>query len=341
MKDTTPKTTDDLMSYLREQKNIAIDGDVQKRQLMNMGYYHGYKGYRYINKPSNLISYSNFNELLAIYEFDAQIKSLFYPFVMKLETAFKNYVLETIVAQANSDNFIEIYNTLLDNYKEYSTSSKVFVDDNQRADAERKYKDKIKKRLELRNQIYKVQTKAFDEDNKIVKHYFYKDANLPIWAIFELLNLGNFGVFVSCLNLNCRRNISKNIGIRASDDSNGVMVQNFIYAVKDLRNAIAHNDVVFDTRFKKSKINSAVSKTILNTTGVANINFETITDYLVFIVYLLSLFHFSKEEQKNLIDSFKNSTETLRKKIPINVYNQIILTNNNKKIEKLKKYVQK
>ena len=72
-----PKTTDALMRHLRDQKGITISGSVQKRKLMNIGYYHGYKGYRYINKAKNIIPYTNFDELIAIYEFDAQLKTLF------------------------------------------------------------------------------------------------------------------------------------------------------------------------------------------------------------------------------------------------------------------------
>ncbi len=36
-----------------------------------------------------------------------------------------------------------------------------------------------------------------------------QDANLSIWATFELLSLGKFGHFISCLNQNCRSDISK------------------------------------------------------------------------------------------------------------------------------------
>ena len=89
-----PKTTSALMRYLRNQKGISISGSSQKRKLMNIGYYHGYKGYRYIRKPNNKIPFTDFNELLAIYEFDAKLKFLLYPFVMQIETALKNYVLE-------------------------------------------------------------------------------------------------------------------------------------------------------------------------------------------------------------------------------------------------------
>lgn len=33
-----------------------------------------------------------------------------------------------------------------------------------------------------------------------------------------------------------------------------MMPQRLIYATKDLRNAIAHNDVIFDTRFRSGKL---------------------------------------------------------------------------------------
>ena len=56
------------------------------------------------------------------------------------------------------------------------------------------------------------------------------------------------------------------------------MPQRLIYATKDLRNAIAHNDVIFDTRFRTGEIDKQVGNAISNTTGVKGLTFETITD---------------------------------------------------------------
>ena len=336
-----PKTTDALMRYLRDEKGIEIRGSGQKRKLMNMGYYHGYKGYRFIHKSTNVIPYTDFEELIAVYDFDVHTKALFYPFVMQIETALKNYVLEIVVCSVKSDSFIDVYSKLLDNYKHFSTSGKTFAYPKKRADAEEKYKRELKHRLDLRNRIYKVQTDAFGSGNVIAEHYLSKDANLPIWAIFELLSLGEFGHFVSCLNYNCRKDISKKIGFKQSDDNNALMLQRIIYAVKDFRNAIAHNDVVFDTRFRTGGINQQISSAITNATGVSKLTFETITDYLVLVVYLLSLLKVSKNEMKRLITSFVEYTEKLRNSIPTSVYNQIIRTDNNAKIRALKKFVKR
>lgn len=334
-----PKSIDGLMRYLRDNKSIEISGSLQKRRLMNMGYYHGYKGYRYITSPSNSVTYTKFEELDAIYSFDAHLKALFYPQVMFIETALKNYVLDAIVSETKSASFIDIYNLLLDNYKMFSLSGRTFSSPKDRQKAEDKFKYEIKRRLDLRNRVYKVQTDAYGNGNKIANHYLTRDANLPIWAIFELLSLGEFGHFVSCLNKGCRANISKKIGVRQSDDSNAMMPQRLIYATKDLRNAIAHNDVIFDCRFKSGNIDRQVGNAILNATGVTGLTFETITDYLVLVVYQLKLFKVTKTEMKQLISRFEQVVELLRNNVPASQFNRIIRTDNNSKITQLKKFV--
>ena len=86
-------------------------------------------------------------------------------------------------------------------------------------------------------------------------------------------------------------------------------------------------------------IDKQVSAAISNATGVSGITFETISDYLVLVVYLLSLLQIPKNDRKRLISSFVECAEKLRKAIPISVYNQIIHTDNNAKITALRKFI--
>lgn len=51
------KSINSLMAYLRDKHGIRIGGSIQKRKLRNIGYYHGYKGYRYIARPHNRIMF--------------------------------------------------------------------------------------------------------------------------------------------------------------------------------------------------------------------------------------------------------------------------------------------
>ncbi|WP_062350024.1 Abi family protein [Bacillus kwashiorkori] len=90
------KQTDALMRHLRHNKNIKINGSKQKKELLSMGYYHGYKGYRFIKSSAHQIAYTDFNQLLAVYTFDMNLKGLFYPYIMTIETALKNYTIDTL-----------------------------------------------------------------------------------------------------------------------------------------------------------------------------------------------------------------------------------------------------
>ena len=235
------------MKYVREYKHINSSGSSDKLKLSNIGYYHGYKGYRYIFNPQKQINFKNFDELIGIYNFDTKVKALFYPWVMFIETAIKNYVLQSVVEFAKSENFNIIYNEVLDNYKQFENKERKNVD------CERK-KNALKSRNELRSWIYGKLATKFKDGHKIANHFLLNDRPVPIWAIFELLTLGEFGHFVKCINIKVRKDISTRIGIRHSDDSDSTLTEKFIFILKELRNAIAHNDVVFDTRFRVSKI---------------------------------------------------------------------------------------
>ena len=95
----------------------------------------------------------------------------------------------------------------------------------------------------------------------------------------------------------------------------------------------------FDTRFATSHIDNQVRNAISNATGVKGVTFETITDYLVLIVYQLKLLGITKTELRKLTADFVDAEERLRTAIPISVFNQIIHTDNNAKIAALKKYI--
>ena len=58
------KSIDGLMRHLRS-SGIAIEGSTQKRQLMNTGYVHGYKGYRFFKHSGNRIPFTTYAEVYA------------------------------------------------------------------------------------------------------------------------------------------------------------------------------------------------------------------------------------------------------------------------------------
>lgn len=310
---------------MRNRKGIKIEGSTQKRKLRYMGYFHGYKGYRFYRKPSNLFNYTIFNELQAVYSFDMDLKTLMYPRIMFLETTTKNYALEVILKRANSRRFADIYSKVLTNYKSYPIGN-------------HNYKEAIKNRLKLRNKVYSAISRDYG-NRFVVNHYYDKDQPLPIWAIFEIISLGEFATFIDCLDQATRKEISKQVGIKTSVDSDGKMLPSMIYTLKDLRNSVAHNNTIFDTRFNTSGINSRIAKYIESETGIKQITFNTIVDYVILISFLLKLLKCPKSEIVTFVKDFENIIEVFRKSVSISIYSAVVYTDTRNKLTLLKKWL--
>lgn len=320
-----PKSINSLMAYMRKSKGIKIEGSTQKRKLRYMGYFHGYKGYRFYGRPTNLFNYTTFNELQAVYSFDMALKTLMYPKIMFLETTTKNYALEVILKRANSRRFADIYSKLLTNYKSFPIGNS-------------DYKKAINKRLTLRNKVYSAISRDYG-NRFVVNHYYDKDQPLPIWAIFEIISLGEFATFIDCLDQTTRKEISKQVGIKTSVDSDGKMLPSMIYTLKDLRNSVAHNNTIFDTRFNTSGINSRIAKYIESETGIKQITFNTIVDYVILISFLLKLLKCPKSEIVTFVKDFENIIEVFRKSVSISIYSAVVYTDTRNKLTLLKKWL--
>lgn len=318
------KTTNALMKYLRNTHNISIGDSKDKRNLINIGYYHGYKGYRYINTPQNKIKFSNFNELVSIVDFDFKLKSLLYPQVMQIETISKNIVLQLLVEEYKTDEFNEIYENGMTDYRNSNGNE---------------YKKRMKHRINVRNSIYSSLSKSYNNNNKIVNHFYSKDKHVPIWAIFEIITLGTFADLIKSLEPSIRKKINREMKINISFDTNSKFPEKIMYLIKSLRNSIAHNNVIFDVRFKDSKIDNTLCKYLNYEINSTNIDFNTITDYIILIAVLLKKYCIPKAIIKKFINDYEKIIEEFRNRIPINIYNQVIRTDTKSKLYDLNNYI--
>ena len=109
------KTIDGLMRHLRD-NGISISGSVQKRQLRNTGYFHGYKGYRFFGTSSNRLPFTSYDEVYATIQYDSKLKSLLYGKMMFIETAVKNVARESILQYTRSENIQDMYDKAVSLY---------------------------------------------------------------------------------------------------------------------------------------------------------------------------------------------------------------------------------
>ena len=313
----------DLINYLKTHHSIKIKLS-QEKELRTIGYYHGYKGYRFIRESTNTINFTDLKEIIALNKFDLDLKSIIYPKIMFIETALKSYFIESILTDSNSEDMSVIYSKSITDYKMFSKGS-------------RKYSEAFKKRMNLQMKINSAIIRDYQKGKSIETHFINNDRPIPVWALFESLTLGEFGNFFECSNLNTRLTTSKLLGLPTNLDSDGELISIIIYALRDLRNAVAHNSVIFDTRFKTAKINGRLITLLENETGINNIDFKYISSYIILLTYLSK--KLCQKNCKSFIHEYLTKCDYLHQNLPVNVCFSILGSNNKSIMSLLEKYV--
>ena len=320
----SPQTINGLMRHLRNECNIQISGSYQKQQLISYGYYHGYKGYRFVKNRNNQISYSDFSEVVAVIEYDNNLKAALYPHLMFIETAVKNIVCNESVKGLKSGTFEHVYKERM---RDHTTNTKL-----------------QSKRLKLRNSVYsKLSTRYHDEegnDNQMVRHFYSRGEDAPLWVVFEILYLSDLASFFECLNETMRENILTQLSMfDKSIDTNKNLLSSMLYCLKSLRNAVAHNNIIFDTRFKDRVINTVLKKWVEKETGIHNITLYSLIDYIIIVCCLLKRLDFSGTRAKTLLCQYKEENNRLKNSVTPTIYSQIVHQNVATKIASLELYL--
>jgi len=318
------------MRHLR-QNGIQISGSTQKRQLRNTGYYHGYKGYRFFGTSSNRLPFTSCKEVYATIQYDSKLKSLLYGKMMFIETAVKNITLESILQYTHSESIKDMYDKAVTSY--------VNCPDNSTIEQRKQYQQN---KLNLEGLIHSNLTRAYKSENPKITHYYNNIgySGVPIWSLFEIMSLGDFGFLLSCLIYYIRDDISHRIGFNVSSDTNRQLVYKYIYTLKDLRNAIAHNSVVFDTRFRKIDPTRAMKRCLEQAIHLPYINFKSISDYVILICFYLKMLGTSKKEIKAFIHDFEKVTNEYKNSVQANVANIVIRSDFSTRMNILKNYIQ-
>ena len=161
------------MRHLRS-NGIAISGSKQKRQLMNTGYFHWYKGYRFFGYSKNRLPFLSYDEIYATIQYDSQLKSLFYDKMMYIETAIKSISLECIMSSADSESIQEMYNKIVSSYKNAPPNSST------------EEKKKLQQnKLNLQSAVQSYLGKAYKNNNPKIVHWFIN--TYMLWKIWGML----------------------------------------------------------------------------------------------------------------------------------------------------------
>lgn len=315
-----PLAANALMRHLRS-KNVSIRGSKSKNDLINYGYFHAYKGYRFVRKDVNL-PIATFGEIVALVDFDNDLKSLLFPSLSFIETAIKNRAVSIMQSHCKS---IDVNTAFLFAFNRYQ---KMEV---------KKRNEEIRERLSLQTMMYERVRREL-KDNPIISHFAQKYDHVPLYAVAEIVDLGTLGLMLRCSNDFIRNKLSDELGIPKSRDQNREMVYKVVYALKDLRNAIAHNSPVFDCRFHKFALPQSCLSLVGTETKIAGITMNKLTDYLVLVVFLLKHLGRSKTEMAKLIKSFQKIYDTLCERVSPSLVSLVFVYSVSTQLSLLKNY---
>lgn len=321
---SAPQTLNGLMRHLRNDCNVQISGSRQKQQLISYGYYHGYKGYRFFQNKNNQIPYTDFSEIVAVIEYDNNMKAALYSNLMFIETAIKNIVCNETVNGLSQGTFDYVFKERM---KDNPSNAKLQLN-----------------RLKLRNSVYsKLSTRYKEEerkDNQMVRHFYNRGEDAPLWVVFEILYLSDLASFFECLNTANREIILKKLNmLDVSIDSNRELLSCMLYTIKALRNAVAHNNIIFDTRFKDRKISPVLKKWTEKETRIQNITLYSLIDYIIIICCLLKRIDFTGKKAQQLLNHYKNENNALQASVDPSIYKCLFQQNVSTKIISLEAYL--
>ena len=159
---------------------------------------------------SKRLPINDFSQIASLHAMDMQIKTLFYPYIMTIETALKNYTLEAVLSYAKSEDFDDIYKNCLAAYRGYHPNT---------GDYKKSWANRLRLRQTVDGLIFREQDKK-----PFFKHFRDRGRTIPIWAIFEAMTLGEFGNFYACLDRPIKSAIVADLGMPAQFDSEALLL---------------------------------------------------------------------------------------------------------------------
>lgn len=287
-----------------EARGIAVEPD-DVELLRKDGYYHGFKEHMFYKHPNNKLPFSSYKEIHATIEYDRRLKGLFFDKIIWIETSIKNIALAEILDFVGSEDIDDFFSVavmgLADDTNSLSKSKKSKFEN-----------DKMRLMASVHENLYE----AAQEGKSQVLHFHRKgQSNIPLWAYFDLMTMGDFGNLLSCLKPDLRERISVRIGFDLSFDTGRKLIFECIYILKTLRNAIAHDLPVFDVRFRDTNISKALESNICRSYGLKYFNMDNIADYMTLIFYLIDKLSYPDGELLTFLYDFKEIAESYRNKV--------------------------
>lgn len=278
-------TYEQQISKLRDEKKLEInDEDYVIKLLKQHSYFalvSGYKG-PFKGKDGKYKLHTTIDDIYALYVFDDDLRSLFLKYILKIEKHVKSLISYSF-CECNGEEQQQYLNATKYNYT-------------------------INTQDEINDLISRLALITNDPKNyPYIKHQKNVYNNVPLWVMMKALTLGTVSKMYSFLPQNIQCNVSKEFDYVHE----GMLVQ-MLDLLARVRNVCAHNERLYDYKYRKGTIDDTHVHVALNI-NMKKGNFVKGKNDLFAVVIVLK-YLLPEEDFNNFVDSLQSIVDSLPKK---------------------------
>lgn len=224
MKTKVFKTIDEQINILQERGLTIDDIDFAKEELIRENYFF-INGYRHLFLENGSDKYykegTNFREIIALFNFDRQIRNIFFKNLLVVE-----------------NNMKSIFSYQLS--KEYGYREKDYLKNtnfNRSPEKQRQINDLLRK---MKRQI-RINGGQHQATNHYIKNYGY----IPLWVVVKVLSFGIVSELYTVMKESDQEEIAQVYGVSSEN------LIRYLPILANYRNLCAHEDIVYNHKTNK------------------------------------------------------------------------------------------
>ncbi|MFR4028316.1 MAG: Abi family protein [Coprococcus sp.] len=234
MPDKEFKTTDELIALLIS-RGVDISTPEQrsfcKKGLQRFGYYNIINGYKNLFLDTTSSSTEDiykpgttFNEIYFLFQFDKQLRGLFFRYTLEVETNIKSLIAYIFSKKYGHDNYLLYTNFDTNKRNAYQNISQLIAD--------------IQRTLSSRS------------SDPCISHYLTNYGYVPLWVLNNVLTFGNISKFYSMMKQPERQYVSKVFHMTDKE------LESSLFYLSKIRNLCAHGNRLYCFRSKAPLIDT-------------------------------------------------------------------------------------
>jgi abortive infection bacteriophage resistance protein len=230
------KTLDEQLILLKSRGLIIENTQKAKEYLLQYSYYNIINVYSkfFQHSPDKYIKGASFDEIRAVHIFDTEMKSIFFKYLIECEKHFKS-----IVCYRFSEHYRDIPFAYL---KTSSYRNENLID--------------LSTTIALLSKT--ITTNVRTKKNNAIKHYNNNHKDVPLWVLINYLTFGQVVHMYTNFTNKLKNNIVKDVAgyLEKNLDKKIIIepqeLETFLFNLIDLRNCVAHNNMLFHFKCKRN-----------------------------------------------------------------------------------------